>query len=65
MSENFSYNQAIAELEAILRELQSDKCDIDTMVAKTRRASELITKCRERLTTTETELRAVLETLKS
>lgn len=65
MSENFSYNQAIAELETILRELQSDKCDIDTMVAKTRRASELITKCRERLTTTETELRAVLETLKS
>lgn len=65
MAEQFSYNQAIAELEKILRELQSDNCDIDTMVAKTRRASELITLCRERLTATETELRTVLETLKA
>lgn len=64
MSE-FSYNQAISELETILRELQSDKCDIDTMVAKTRRASELITECRKRLTATETELKTVLETLRS
>lgn len=65
MSENFSYNKAIAELETILRELQSDNCDIDTMVAKTRRASELITLCRERLTATETELRTVLDTLRN
>ena len=64
MEDNFSYNKAIAELENILRELQSDNCDIDTMVAKTRRASELIVQCRSRLTATESELKAVLETLR-
>lgn len=65
MEDKFSYNKAIAEIETILRELQSDNCDIDTMVEKTRRASELITRCRERLTATETELRTVLESLRS
>ncbi len=64
MSDNFSYNQAIAELNTILTNLQSDKCDIDSMVAMTRRASELISQCRARLTATETELKSVLDTLK-
>lgn len=64
MNEKFSYNSAISELEKILNELQSDNCDIDTMVAKTKRASELISKCRQRLTATEEELRAVLDELR-
>lgn len=64
MAENFSYNQAITELENILRELQSDNCDIDTMVAKTKRASELIRQCRNRLTATESELKEVLDSLR-
>ena len=64
MSEKFSYNKAIAELETILRSLQSDNCDIDSLVEQTKRASELIKTCRERLTTTEKELKAVLESLR-
>lgn len=63
MDENFSYNEAISELEKILRDLQSDKCDIDSMVAMTKRAATLIGQCKERLTATETELKAVLDTL--
>lgn len=58
-----SYKEAIEELQTILQKLQSDDCDIDAMVAMTRRASELITLCRSRLTATEEELRAVLESL--
>lgn len=65
MDEKFSYNKAITELETILRELQSENCDIDTMVNKTRRASELIRECRARLTATDEELRAVLDTLRT
>lgn len=59
-----NYNEAINELNTILQELQSDRCDIDTMVAKTRRASELINLCRNRLTATEEELKAVLDSLR-
>lgn len=59
----FHYNQAITELEQILRTLQSDNCDIDAMVALTQRAATLITECRTRLTATDQELKAVLESL--
>jgi exonuclease VII small subunit len=55
-----SYNQAVTELEKILRTMQSDECDIDKLASLTRRATELIAECRSRLTTTEEELRTIL-----
>lgn len=55
-----TYNEAIAELEGILRLMQSDECDIDRLAALTRRATELIAECRKRLVATEDELRAIL-----
>lgn len=55
-----SYSESIKELEEILRRMQSDQCDIDHLAASTRRASELIKECRERLTATEEELRSIL-----
>ncbi len=58
-----SYAQAIAELEEILRKMQSDDTDIDHLTAYTRRASELLTECRSRLTATDAELRAILASL--
>ncbi len=60
-----SYNQSLAELEKILAELRSDSCDVDTIAARTRRAVELLKICRERLTTTEEELRSILASLQS
>ncbi len=60
-----SYNQSLAELEKILAELRSDSCDVDTLAARTRRAVELLKICRERLTTTEEELRSILASLQS
>ena len=58
---DLTYNQAVAELEQILRLMQSDECDIDRLAALTRRATELIAECRSRLTAPEEELRAILE----
>ena len=60
-----SYNQSLAELEKILAELRSDSCDVDTLAARTRRAVGLLKICRERLTTTEEELRSILASLQS
>lgn len=60
-----SYTQSLAELEKILAELRSDSCDVDTLAARTRRAVELLKICRERLTTTEEELRSILASLQS
>lgn len=63
MDQEITYAAASAELEAILAELRSDKCDIDTLAAKTRRAVKLLTLCRDRLTATDAELREILQSL--
>lgn len=60
---DLSYAQAVAELEAILRKMQSDETDIDHLTTYTRRASELLSECRSRLTATDAELRAILSDL--
>lgn len=58
-----SYREAVNELDTILREMQSDNCDIDRLSAMTRRATELIAECRSRLTATDEELRNILASL--
>lgn len=58
-----SYNEAVNELDNILRTMQGDKCDIDLLAAYTRRATELLTECRNRLTATDEELKAILADL--
>lgn len=60
---DMTYRQAVNELDAILREMQSENCDIDKLSAMTRRATELISECRNRLTATDEELRNILGTL--
>ena len=58
-----SYTQATSELDAILRNMQSDSCDIDLLTAYTRRATELLRECRRRLQSTDEELKAILADL--
>lgn len=59
-----TYTEAISQLEQILAHMQSDKCDIDKLSAFTRRATELLTECKARLTATDEELRSILDQLK-
>ncbi|MCM1450641.1 MAG: exodeoxyribonuclease VII small subunit [Clostridium sp.] len=60
---DLTYEKALAELEEILKEMQSDKCDIDKLASMTKRATELIAGCRSKLTATEGELRQILSSL--
>ena len=60
-----SYNQALAELEQILAALRGDDCDVDKLTVMTARAVELLNHCRSRLTTTDEELRRILDSLQS
>lgn len=60
---DLTYNQATAELDTIMRTMQGDECDIDKLAALTRRATELITECRQRLTATDEELRSIIAQL--
>ncbi|MBO5693595.1 MAG: exodeoxyribonuclease VII small subunit, partial [Tidjanibacter sp.] len=61
MSNNpLTYNQALHELEEILRSIESADTDIDTLASKVTRAAELIKFCRGRLQKVESEVKEIL-----
>ena len=51
------YTEALAEIEKIMTKLRGENIDIDTLTAEVKRASELIEMCKQRLRTTEEEVR--------
>lgn len=62
---DMTYAETVGELESILQMMQGDKCDIDRLTDYTRRAIELLTECRSRLTTTDEQLRTILSQLEN
>ena len=62
-AKKLKYEQAMAELNSILRDMQSGQCDIDSLASMTRRATELLAACRAKLTATEEELSTILDKL--
>lgn len=65
MEKEISYGQAVAELESIVAKMQSDQCDIDSLAAYTSRALELLKFCKQKLFTTDQEVKSCLEALNS
>lgn len=65
MNDQLSYGNAIAELENIVAKMQRDDCDIDNLAYYTSRALELLKYCKEKLFTTDQEVKKCLEALSS
>jgi exodeoxyribonuclease VII small subunit len=61
--EKLTYTSAKKELEAIVASIESGELDIDALTDKVKRASELITFCKDKLTKTDKELQKLLEEL--
>lgn len=59
-----TYSKAIAELEKIVAEMQSENCSIDNLSAYTSRSLELLKVCKAKLLATDEELKKILEELK-
>lgn len=57
------YSEAVSELEGIVAKMQSPDCDIDSLASYTSRALELLKFCKEKLFTTDEEVKKCLETL--
>ncbi len=55
-SGEFSYDEAMRELQTIVNSLQHDAIKIDDLGQNVKRASELIKLCREKLHQTEKEI---------
>ena len=62
-AEPLGYAAAMEELESILQEIEADDVDVDVLTERVARAAELIRLCRERITSTRTEVERVVAQL--
>lgn len=58
-----TYAEAMAEIDSIITEIESDELDIDNLTLKIKRVSELIEFCKAKLRSTEDEVQKILDTL--
>ena len=54
------YEESIKELESIVRRMENDELDIDTLATHLKRAQTLIKSCRDKLTKTDEEIKSIL-----
>jgi exodeoxyribonuclease VII small subunit len=57
------YSEAKNELQQIVQSIESNELDIDALTDKVKRAAELITLCKEKLTKTDKELQKILKNI--
>ncbi len=55
------YEEAISQIEAILKKIRTGEISVDELSAEVKRATELITICRERLRSAEEEVKKIIE----
>lgn len=55
------YNDAVAEIEAILERISTGELDVDRLGDEVKRAAELLALCREKLRAAEETVNKVLE----
>lgn len=56
MNEQLKYEQALAQLETIVRKMENNEFDIDELAVQLKTARQLIQLCREKLTKAEKEI---------
>jgi exodeoxyribonuclease VII small subunit len=56
MEENLKYEEAMAQLEGIVRKMESNELNIDEIAAQLKAAQHLIKFCKDKLSKTEAEL---------
>ncbi len=63
MENNYTYEDAFAELQQIVVDMESGEIDIDSLSEKIQRASDLIAVCKAKLTRSEEEVQQLLAKL--
>jgi len=60
---DFSFNDAVSEIEEILQNIEGGELDVDKLSAEVKRASELIKQCQKKLKSTEDEINSIFRDL--
>ena len=59
MEENIKYEEALAQLETIVRKMEQNEYNIDELATQLKTAQRLIKFCKDKLTKTEEELKSL------
>ena len=65
MDTNYTYIDAFNELQQIVLEIESGEINVDDLANKIKRASELITICKAKLSASEEEVQKLLNALEA
>lgn len=60
MEKKMKYEEAVAELERVVTQMESGQMDLDAVTEKLKKAQKLIKYCKERLTETDGEIQKIL-----
>lgn len=60
MKEESKYEEAMQELQNIVRHMENDDLDIDQLAVQLKRAQQLIKLCKDKLTKTDEEIKTIL-----
>lgn len=61
MKEEIKYEDAVRQLEEIVRKMENNELDIDQLSEQLKTAQRLIKLCKDRLTKTDEEIKKILE----
>ena len=64
MKEEISYQEAILEIEEIIKKIESGELDVDQLTDQVKRVSTLLDICRKRLKTAEEEIKKIIDGMK-
>ena len=56
----FNYEEAVAQIETIVRKMENDQLDVDSMTEQLKKVQELIRLCKDKLTKTDEEIQKIL-----
>ena len=61
MQAEMKYEEAVVQLETIVRKMENDEFDIDELTEQLKNAQQLLKLCKDKLTKTETEVKNLLQ----
>ncbi|MFC2488980.1 MAG: exodeoxyribonuclease VII small subunit [Prevotella sp.] len=59
--QEMKYEEAVAQLEAIVRRMETGELDLDSQTEELKKAQKLIKMCKDKLTKTDEEIKKMLE----
>ncbi len=59
--EEIKYEEALDQLERIVKQMENDELDIDVMGEQLKQAQKLIKLCKDKLTKADNEIKRILE----